>query len=274
MVKPFELINNYIKDHPTVLKRDLEYVICEYFSIKKLDLISKDISIKESKWITNLFNKVRKNIPPQYIFNRAFFYNRPFLVNTKVLIPRFDSEPMMDEIIKKDIQGKNVLEVGTGSGALIITLAINCPQNNYTGVDISKSALLVSKKNSKFYQTNINFYYSNLFSNVSDTFDLIIANLPYLAKTEIKGNLKKEPRLALDGLNKDGLKIIFRFLNKLQLYLNYDGQCYLECNPSQITKIKNYIKQENLNLEICSVQKDFNHLDRYIILRRKTTNAT
>lgn len=269
MVKVTSLITNYISRFPSINKQDLEYVACEFYGVSVYKLSKLTITPFAAKKLTRVFNKLKK-LPPQYIFNKCYFYHSSFFVNRSVLVPRFDSEPMLEEIILKKPIGKKILEVGVGSGALIITLATELPHNQFWGVDISKKALRVARKNNKLHKQNVKLVRSNLFAKINDTFDIIIANLPYLTKNEITNNLKAEPKLALDGKGSDGLDIIFRFLQDLTCHLTTTGYCYLECNPHQVTKIKNYLDTQIPSLQVITVNQDLHHLDRYLVIRRTT----
>lgn len=223
--------------------------LCKYLKLKKI--ISKNIKTK---------------YPIQYLIDHTYFYNDLFLVNKEVLIPRLDSEPMIENIINLGFANKKILEVGTGSGALIISVAKRLTSNNYEAVDISKTALKIALKNQKYHNTQINFYQSDLFTNCHNHYDLIIANLPYLLTNERTKELDYEPDLALYG-GKTGLDIIYKFLDNLLNYLNINGLCYLEHGITQQEEINKYLIKFKEQLEITNYN-DFSNRPRYMVIRR------
>ena len=266
----FELLN-LAKDKLKSKGYELEiakYIYLDLFNKGELDLLkNEEISKKNSTKYLKILNKiVDKNIPYQYIFKKAYFYKREYFVNRNVLIPRFDSEVMIEKIIKDNCY-KNVLEIGTGSGALIITLKKELKNILCTASDISKKALDIARYNARKNNAEITFLKSDLFKNIKGKYDLIIANLPYLKDDEINEKLKHEPRLALVSDNLDGLKIIYRLCDNLINYLLDDGVCYIEHNPGQELKIESYLKLNNINLSI-KTYKDYKGLNRFSILRR------
>lgn len=172
------------------------------------------------------------------------FFKLNFLVNRHTLIPRPDSEVLVEEVLKNTKEQQKIIDIGTGSGALILSIAKNNKYPaSYTASDISSPAIKMAKNNAKKLnlKNNIKFIKSNLLKNISGNFDIVIANLPYLNKEQMKEpSIKKEPRTALlsgdDGLNhyRELLKQLPRHLNKKYLIL-------LEIDPNQKEKIKKEI---------------------------------
>ena len=150
--------------------------------------------------------KLEENIPVQYIVGNVNFYGNTLKVNNNVLIPRFETETLIEKTIKysKEYLKEpiNILDIGTGSGAIAITLKkkLNCTVD---AIDISKKALEVAKENSRLNKVDINFIHSNLFQNINNKYDLIISNPPYISENEqidevVKNN---EPHIALYAKN-------------------------------------------------------------------------
>ena len=211
--------------------------------------------------------KSRKT-PLQYIIGNVNFYGYTFKVNKNVLIPRFETEELIENTLKllnkKDI---SILDIGTGSGCIGITLKKELPLSKVTIVDISKKALKVAKKNSK--GLNIEIKKSNIFSNVKDKYDLIISNPPYISYEEkimdiVKNN---EPHIALYAKN-NGLYFYEEMLKNCYKFLNKEFIIAFEIGYKQknaIIKIANkYLK--NIKI-IC--KKDIQGKDRMIFIMNK-----
>lgn len=212
--------------------------------------------------------------PVQYILGYAYFMNRNFSVNEHVLIPRQDTEEMVQKIIDDHGSGqKNICDIGTGSGIIAITLGLEFPDDEILATDISKDALQVAKLNSENYQTNnIFFEQSDLFKDISvQKFDVIVSNPPYIAESEKKDMdasvIKYEPDLALYGQD-NGLKFYENIVKQVDNYLNDDGILYMEFGFRQ----KNAIKQifyDNLPNYVVEFHKDMSGNYRYLKAKKE-----
>ncbi|WDT66782.1 peptide chain release factor N(5)-glutamine methyltransferase [Companilactobacillus crustorum] len=212
--------------------------------------------------------------PVQYILGYAYFMNRNFSVNEHVLIPRQDTEEMVQKII--DDHGssqKNICDIGTGSGIIAITLGLEFPDDEILATDILKEALQVAKLNSENYQTNnIFFEQSDLFKDISvQKFDVIVSNPPYIAESEKKDMdasvIKYEPDLALYGQD-NGLEFYENIVKQVDNYLNDDGILYMEFGFRQ----KNAIKQifyDNLPDYVVEFHKDMSGNYRYLKAKKE-----
>ncbi len=176
-----------------------------------------------------------------YLLSHKEFYGLDFLVNKHTLIPRPDSEVLIDEALqylqKNKISSPNIIDVGTGSGCLILTLAKNYKQSaEFYAVDNSGRALQVAKTNTRKHglKNKIKFVKSNLLNKLAkNKFDLVLANLPYLTKKQLREpSIKKEPRNALYG-GADGLYFYKTLLKQLPEYLNKKYLILLEIDPEQ-----------------------------------------
>lgn len=178
------------------------------------------------------------------------FFGLKFIVSRHTLIPRPDSELMVSEALKNTAppasEKQNILDIGTGSGALILSLAKNNKHSaTYTASDISAQALAIAKTNARKLglKKEITFVKSNLFNNISGKFDIILANLPYLSLKQMKEpSIKKEPQIALLS-GQDGLDHYKKLLTQLPKHLNKKYLVLLEIDPSQ----KEAIKKEIIN---------------------------
>ena len=129
--------------------------------------------------------KRAERIPLQYITGEQEFMGLNFKVNSNVLIPRQDTETLVEEALKICQPGMKVLDLGTGSGCIVISIMKNAPGMTATGSDISKQALLVAKENGKLHEADIEWVRSNLYENITGRYDLIVSNPPYIAQADI-----------------------------------------------------------------------------------------
>lgn len=196
----------------------------------------------EEKFV-KIINKRRENYPLEYILNSADFYKRDFYVDERCLIPRWDTENLIEAVKEKskNISNPKILEIGPGSGAISITLALELKNAFITGADISKDALKVCNINLNKYQIDdVEFIYSNLFENIKNKYDIIISNPPYIKSEDmnfLQEEVKKEPVLALDG-GVDGLDFYKTISEESRDYLKKDGFLIFEIGHDQYDKVK------------------------------------
>jgi len=262
-------------------------IIGECLNISKEQIASRSdqiiISPKQQKLINRAILELKKGTPLPYCTNKKYFYNLEFIVNNSTLIPRYETEILVENAIKiaRKMKCGNVLDIGTGTGNIIISVSKNVGNHlNYFAVDISKDALEVAKENTKLHKlTNIKFYQSDIFSNpnLPKKFDLILANLPYLATDylsslphELADSLKAEPRTALDGGGSSGLEIIFRFILLLESRMNNHGTTIIEIGDDQKKQVDDYCQKHNLAVRTI---KDLNGFDRFVVIKKKIHQA-
>lgn len=212
-----------------------------------------------------------KRIPLQHITQTQCFMGFDFFVNEHVLIPRFDTEILVDEVvkqIKKD--NKKVLDMCTGSGCIALSIAKICENTYVDAVDISKEAINVAQINkSRLNVCNCNIIYSDLFENVTASYDVIVSNPPYI-ESEVIETLEKEvkdfePMLALDG-DKDGLKFYRIITKNATAYLNEGGYLFYEIGYNQAEAVSTLMKEAGFQ-DIVTI-KDMAGLDRVVIGRK------
>ncbi len=207
-------------------------------SLKITDKVSANIIFKLEKLILRRVNKE----PISKILGRRDFWGRTFSINKNVLDPRGDTETLIDYVIGKP--RKTVLELGTGSGVIAVTLACEWKEVQVTAIDISEDALLLAQINAEKFnvQDKIHFLKSDWFDNVEGMFDLIISNPPYVGwmeQDEISIEVKKyDPEIAIFAGN-DGFDAYKRIIPNLAKFLNPDGFVVLEIGASQSKKVKN-----------------------------------
>ncbi|MGN1370704.1 MAG: peptide chain release factor N(5)-glutamine methyltransferase [Candidatus Coprovivens sp.] len=215
--------------------------------------------------------RLKNGEPVQYIVGDVNFYGNIIKVNKNVLIPRRETEELVEktsEIIKQLFHNRNlkILDIGTGSGCIPITLKKLFPNSNITAIDISQEALEVAITNAQENDTNIKFIKSNIFENVSDKYNCIISNPPYIREDEeimdiVKNN---EPHIALYAPN-NGLYFYEEILKQASNYLEPKYIIAFEIGEEQgqdiVNIAKKYFPKSNIYLK-----KDLQHLDRFIFI--------
>lgn len=226
------------------------------------------LSPTQEKRFLNLTAKRKKGVPIAYLIGYKYFYGLKFKVNRNVLIPRPETEWLVNKalkIAKRKLTDEpnnklRIIDVGTGSGCIATSLAKNIDQENVEifATDISEKALLVAKQNAKQHQVSINFSQHDLLRGVRGTFDIIIANLPYVPVSDYKKfyeNLKYEPKSAItDGTN--NFELVINLLKQAMKSARPDAILLLEIDPATAPFIKKEFK--------ASLYKDIHDLQRFV----------
>ena len=238
----------------------LEIPISE-LSLKINQQVSEKIIVELEKLILRRINRE----PISKILGRRDFWGRTFSINENVLDPRDDTETLIDFVIEKPV--KSVLELGTGSGAIAITLACEWKEVHVTAVDISEDALLLAKLNAEKFnvQNKIHFLKSDWYDNVKGLFDLIISNPPYIGlaeQDELSAEvIKYDPEIALFA-GRDGLDAYKKIIPNLPKFLNPDGFVALEIGASQGVQVKNMMNA--VGFIDAKIVKDLSGKDRLV----------
>lgn len=205
-----------------------------------------------------------KRVPLQYITGTQEFMGLSFTVNENVLIPRQDTECLVEEVLKV-CKGKRVLDLCTGSGCIIISLAKLGEVLKATGSDICPKALEVARVNAECLEADVEFIQSNLFSNIEGVYDIIVSNPPYIPTEVIKDLMPEvkdnEPIKALDG-SMDGLIFYRQIARELGNYLTKDGQVFFEIGHDQGPAVMELLRKEGFNN--INIKKDLSGLDRIV----------
>lgn len=249
-----------------ILKQTRQYVIVN--DMKELDEI-------QEKQYFEAIDKIKKGFPIEHITHQKEFMKLNFFVDENVLIPRQDTEILVEEVIEiaNKIGAGKILDLCTGSGAIGISLAKYLPNSGLTLVDISKEAMQIAKKNASIneVENQITFIYSNLFDNLeSQKFDIIVSNPPYIKTEDIKhleNQVKKEPYIALNG-GQDGLDFYRKIIKEAYKYLNKGGYLCLEIGFDQKYDVIELIENEE-KFEDTYSKKDLYDNDRIIITKLK-----
>ena len=206
-----------------------------------------------------------KHIPLQHITGVQEFMGLEFNVNEHVLVPRQDTEVLVEETLKVLKPGMEVLDMCTGSACIIISLIKFAKTISGTAVDISEDALKVAKSNADKLEANVRFIHSDLFAEVEGKYDVIVSNPPYI-RTAVIEELKEEvkfhdPFLALDG-KEDGLFFYRRIIKESPQYLKENGKLYFEIGHDQGEDVKSLMEEAGF-VEVV-VKKDLAGLDRVV----------
>ncbi|MDA9631286.1 peptide chain release factor N(5)-glutamine methyltransferase [Candidatus Pelagibacter sp.] len=243
------------------LGKDRKYIVLN---------IQKNLEDKNLKFFEKLIKERSLRKPIAYLINKKFFWNSEFFVTSDTLIPRPDTELIIEQILKltKYKSRMNILDIGVGSGCILLTI-LKEKKNFYgTGIDISKNCLNISKINAKnlnvmartkFYKTNVDKFYFG-------KYDLIVSNPPYINKYKLKylerDIAKYEPKLALDG-GLDGLSEIRKVIKKSSELIKTNGKFILEIGFDQKNKVIKLLKKEGFYIN--NTLKDLADNDRCIV---------
>lgn len=249
-----------------VLNKSRQYVIVN--DREELD------NIKEKQYLEKI-KILKKGVPIEHITHQKEFMKLSFFVDKNVLIPRQDTEILVEEVINiaKKNNSKKILDLCTGSGAIAVSLAKYLPQAEITAIDISNEALKIAKKNaiSNNVENQITFISSDMFTNLNEEkFDIIVSNPPYIKTNVIKNldiQVQNEPYIALDG-GKDGLDFYKKIINESYQYLKYNGYLCLEIGFDQKIDVIELIENTESFTGTYS-KKDLFDNDRIIVTRLK-----
>lgn len=244
----------------------------QFFLLKR----ELEISSEEFKMLVRYLDKlVYDKVPLQYLIGKAYVYNEEYIVNENVLIPRYDTEILIEKAIEyiNKYNLKKGLDLCCGSGVIGISTAKNSSLEHITFVDLSEKALEVTKKNidNNCLETKNDIICSDLFLNLmtdENKYDIIMSNPPYIKTGEIKclsEYVKNEPMLALDG-GEDGLFFYNKIVSDARNYLNNNGYLIFEIGYDQMDDLVHIINKYS-EYEIIEKVKDVNSNDRVIICR-------
>ena len=260
-------------------EREIEsffFILTEYLhNLKRVDVaLNPDFELSEEeveKW-NAILAELQQEKPIQYITGEAWFYGLKFEVNENTLIPRPETEELVEWILNSPIihhpSSMNILDIGTGTGCIPISLKANLPQANVSAIDVSEKALEVAKRNAKSNKVEINFIQTNILEveDLNQYFDIIVSNPPYvrnLEKEEIKKNvLDYEPHLALFVEDTDAL-LFYRKIAQLALKnLTPNGLLFFEIN--QYLGKETVELLQNIGFKNIELKKDMYGNDRMV----------
>ncbi|MBQ7602701.1 MAG: peptide chain release factor N(5)-glutamine methyltransferase [Clostridia bacterium] len=261
-------LDDYCNKHnliDTNIIRDLKWLACDYLNCGLFELKDKIIDGVAEKFLDNGLKELKKQTPLAYVTKKAPFFGTNFFVDKNVLIPRMETEQLLELIIKENKHRHNlkILDMCTGSGCIAIILKkhLDC---SLTAVDVSAQALKIAQKNAKLHNAEICFIKSDMFDKIDDKYDIIVSNPPYIATNEIEtlDNAVKdyEPKKALDG-GKDGLDFYRVIADNAPNFLKTRGLLYLEIGHNQGKSVSKLLDK---NFEDVLVIKDYDKHDRIV----------
>ena len=246
-----------------------------YRSLKNLSFtefvfaLQQEVIDEDYKFVEEIYKKLAAHIPAQYIIGHAEFFGMQLKVDERVLIPRPETEELVDLILTENPE-KNlkVLDIGTGSGAIAIALAKDRPDWSVTAADISQDALDLAMENANNQGLTLFFIKSNCFSEISSKYDIIVSNPPYISRVdeaEVGLNvLHSEPHLALFA-DEDGLAIYRRIAEESKDYLNDGGKIYLEIGYKQGQSVPVLFKENFPEKRVRTLKDQFGQ-DRMVVI--------
>ena len=232
----------------------------------------QELSINNEKNLLKIISELKTNKPYQHILGETEFYGMTFFVNENVLIPRPETEELLEiaiqeiKILNSQTQGVKILDIGTGSGIIPLVLKKHFPEAEIHSIDFSKKALEIAKKNADFHQFNVKFIHADYLNyDLHENFDVIISNPPYIGieeEDEIADSVKEfEPKIALFSPTSDALIFYKKIAEDSKKYLNKNGLLFLEINqksgPETLDLYVNYFSKVQLI-------KDLSENDRFI----------
>ena len=244
-------------------------ILLKEASYNKKDIVLSNLNMQniDVNYFNSLISKRLKREPISKILKKKYFWKSEFFVNSDVLDPRPESELIVEEVLNNITNREKefkILDIGTGSGCLSISIAKELKNSKITAIDISEKAIKVAKKNIELHNLNNQILLKiSDFENIKDKYDIIISNPPYIDENEYK-NLqleirKFEPQIALLG-GKDGLKFYRLFAQKLEKNMNKNSIFICEIGYQQLNSCKKIFSKTNLVLK--KITKDMQKIDR------------
>ncbi len=222
------------------VRLDSELLLCHVLDQDRTWLLAHNqdqMTPEQLEKYESLIEKRAKHVPVVHLTNKREFYGIELFINDNVLTPRVETEKMVEFAIKHAPKGGRLIDVGTGSGAIAIAIAVHRPDLEIWATEYSPEALAVAHKNIVANKIDVTLQQADLFEGIAGSFDTVVCNLPYLADdADLMPEVQKEPGVALFG-GPDGLDIYRRFLAQLPNHLNPGGQLFTECDPWQQTAL-------------------------------------
>ena len=246
-----------------------------YRSLKNLSFtdfvfaLQQEVTKEEENFVEEIYQQLVAHKPAQYIIGHADFFGMQLKVDERVLIPRPETEELVELILVENLEDKlKVLDIGTGSGAIALALAKKRPDWSVTAADISKDALQLASENARNQNLNIFLKKSDCFAEISEKYDIIVSNPPYISRedeSEVGLNvLHSEPHLALFA-DEDGLAIYRRIAEDAKDYLTDGGKIYLEIGYKQGQSVPELFRKHLPEKRVRTLKDQFGQ-DRMVVV--------
>jgi release factor glutamine methyltransferase len=255
---------------------NIEHLLADTLGKKRIELyleFDRSLSAQELEPLREKVRRRAEGEPLQHLLGHWDFFGRTFKIDHRALIPRPETELLIEtllrEFAKGDKSANRLVDVGTGSGVLAITLAAECPELEISAVDLSEDALALARENALLLGVSdrITFHRSDLLDDLDGPFHWIVANLPYIPTADLSAlqrEVKFDPALALDG-GKDGLTIVKRLIESVPGKLEPNGMIALELGQGQSQRVLGFLADQNYR--DISIKKDYQGIERLLIAR-------
>ncbi|MEM6912147.1 MAG: peptide chain release factor N(5)-glutamine methyltransferase [Verrucomicrobiota bacterium] len=255
-------------------RRNMEFLVAEVLSCSRLDLyleFDRPLEEKELAPLRELLKRRGEREPLQHILGSVPFCGLDFRCDERGLIPRPETELLAEECLRLELPERaRLLDVGTGSGVIGLTLAERLPESEVVLVDLSREALALARENAQALGLRVDLRESDLFSAVEGTFDLVVANLPYIESGDLESlqpEVQRDPVAALDG-GADGLALYRRFARDCTSYLAKNGFVALEVGARQGEAVAALLRENGLRH--VEVKDDLAGIDRMVFARKSS----
>jgi release factor glutamine methyltransferase len=260
-------------EHPRL---NIEHLLADALGKKRIELYLEFDRPLSDRELEPLREKVRRRAegePLQHLLGHWDFFGRTFKTDRRALIPRSETELLVEEVLKRltmrEPKATRLVDVGTGSGILAITFALEQPELEVVAADISADALALAQENAERLGVSqrIVFRRSDLLDQIDGSFDWIVANLPYIPTADISGlqrEVRFDPALALDG-GEDGLTIVKRLIESIPGKIASNGAVALELGQGQAKGVADFLARQNYR--DVSIMKDYQGVERVLIAR-------
>lgn len=254
------------------LKDDEKNIALSYVTGKSINYLSlnadKSLTKEEECELLKIFKRLNENIPLQYAIGRWNFYGFDFLVDQRALIPRFETELLTQLVLFHLKKDDEILDIGTGSGAIALTIAKLREDVFIDAIDISNESITLAKENKKKLNVNnVDIFYSDVFSNITKKYNIIVSNPPYISEEDYKNldeKLYYEPKMALTTKD-SGLYIYNKIITESEKYLKDEALVFFEIGYNQREDIVK--KLDEYHFEDINTVKDYNGFDRIVWAR-------
>lgn len=247
-----------------------KFTLEDYFKKRYFDVKDYALNDDEIEALNYIYEKISNHFPIQYIFNKADFYGFEFYVDENVLIPRPETEELVHWILNDNNNQNSLLDIGTGSGCIPISIKKNKPDWNVSALDVSEKALTIAKQNAVKNEVEIEFILADILNSTftiqHSQFNVIVSNPPYIPSKEKElmstSTVQFEPHLALFVPNENPIIFYDKIADFAKQHLEKNGKLYFELNEFNANDVKILLQQKGFqNIEI---KKDFSGKDRML----------